>query len=79
MFWKFYYLILRDNMNYQEYDWGVNTSKYPKLDISNVSVNPWFSKTATCKGPNCCLCGSTYDSNLNRCVPNSMSSCPLNV
>lgn len=80
MFWKIYYLNIHDNMNYQEYNWGVNTSKYPKLDGSSAaSVNPWSSKPATCSGASCCLCGSTFDSNLNRCVPNSMSSCPLNV
>jgi len=79
LFWKIYYLYLHDNMNYQEYNWGANTSKYPKLDSSAPSVNPWSSKPAMCIGPSCCLCGSTFDSVLNRCVPNSMSSCPLMV
>ena len=78
MFWKFYYLNFHDNMNYQEYNWTANTIKYPKLDTSSVpSVNPWSSKPSTCVGENCCLCGSTYNTQLNRCVPNSMSSCPL--
>lgn len=78
MGWKILYLNFHDEMNYQEYNWTVNTSKYPILDTtSTTSSSPWSSSPTTCIGQDCCLCGSTYDATLNRCVPNSMSSCPL--
>jgi hypothetical protein len=78
MFWKVAYLYYHDNMNYQEYNWSVTTSKYPKYnDSSSPSINPWSSTPSTCVGEKCCMCGSSFDSTLNRCVPNSMSSCPL--
>jgi len=80
MFWKVFYLNFHDNMNYQEYNWAVNTAKYPKYtETSGVSINPWSSTPSTCVGETCCVCGSSFDSTLNRCVPNSMSSCPLYV
>ena len=80
MFWKVFYLNFHDNMNYQAYNWAVNTAKYPKYkENSTPSVNPWSAKPSTCVGETCCLCGSSFDSTLNRCVPNSMSSCPLYV
>lgn len=79
MFSKIVYLYYHDNMNYQEYNWSVNTGKYPKYNSSTPSVNPWSAKPSTCVGEACCLCGSSFDSTLNRCVPNSMSSCPLYV
>lgn len=79
MFWKVVYLYFHDNMNYQEYNWSANTAGYPKYNSSEPSINPWSSKPSACVGEKCCMCGSSFDSTLNRCVPNSMSSCPLYV
>lgn len=76
MWSKISYLNMHDNMNYQAYNWNVNTSKYPKLNTSSTpggsttSFNPWSAKPAdTCVGPECCVCGSSYDYVLNRCIP----------
>jgi hypothetical protein len=74
-------IILRDNMNYDEYNWGFNKSKAPvKADngnngyggikvTSNIS-DPWGKMDITCMGQSCCYTGSTYDSKQNQCIPN---------
>jgi hypothetical protein len=71
--WKRYAsIITRDNMNYDEYNWGFN----PALAPSGGAVaakDPWLSNASvgqlgTCIGQACCSDGQVYDSTSNQCV-----------
>ena len=68
IFWRrFSSIILRDNMNYQEYDWSFNPNSAPKA--YGTSNDPWTSgKISSCIGDNCCSNNMTYNENLNKCV-----------
>jgi hypothetical protein len=72
-FWyRFGSIIMRDNMNYQEYNWYFN----PNSVTTGTSVStkdPWLSVNlpGTCIGEYCCSDGQTYDTSLNQCVGTS--------
>jgi hypothetical protein len=74
-FWRRYAsIIMRDNMNYQEYDFPFNSSN---LAVSgSSSSDPWQSDSnlGTCVGDYCCSTGMIYDSSLNQCVIGTTSS-----
>ena len=59
---------MRDNMNYQEYDWYFDPNAAPSG--SSSSDDPWISGVdlGTCIGNACCSEGLVYDSALNQCV-----------
>ena len=62
---------MRDNMNYQEYDWGTpNDKNTGSID----SKDPWISANlpGTCIGEFCCSDGQTYDASLNQCIGDSL-------
>ena len=69
-FWKNYSsIIMRDNMNYQEYNWGYNLNSLPSG--SSTSTDPWASTNVnlgTCLGDSCCSDGLVYDNTVNQCV-----------
>jgi len=72
-FWyRFGSIIMRDNMNYQEYDWNFNPKVAPS-DKFISSKDPWLGVgiPGTCIGQYCCSDGQTYDSSLNQCVGTS--------
>jgi len=76
-FWmRFGSIIMRDNMNYQSYNWYFNANAAPTG--SSSSNDPWLSSNiniGTCVGQNCCSPGLVYDSSLNQCVePNSSTT-----
>ena len=74
-FWRrFLSLIMRDNMNYQEYNFPL-TSKSKTKGSSSTSSDPWLSLSnlGTCVGQACCSNGQTYDSTSNICVSNTES------
>ena len=64
-------IIMRDNMNYQEYSWYFNPSKAPSGAAS--ATDPWLSNNmpGTCIGQECCSAGQTWDASLNVCVGDS--------
>jgi hypothetical protein len=67
----------RDNMNWDEYNWYFNKSSAPSdtSGIDSSESDPWStdSVSVTCVGSACCYEGvSTYDSEKNICVPNSI-------
>jgi hypothetical protein len=71
-FWtRFASIIMRDNMNYQEYDWYFNSNSAPTGTAS--SNDPWLSLNVpgTCVGQYCCSDGQTWDASLNQCVGSS--------
>ena len=62
-------IIMRDNMNYQEYDWMFDPKSAPTG--SSNSSDPWFNSSiniGTCIGQECCSEGQIYDTSLNLCV-----------
>jgi hypothetical protein len=72
-FWRrFASIILRDNMNYQEYNWGFNPYTATSTTSENID-DPWLSlkPIGSCIGEYCCSEGQTYDSSLNQCVGSS--------
>lgn len=62
-------MIMRDNMNYQEYNFPFDPSTAPTGSSTDTS-DPWKSlkMPGTCVGENCCSDGQMYDSDLNICV-----------
>ena len=68
-------IIMRDNMNYQEYDWMFDPKSAPTG--SSNSSDPWFNSSiniGTCIGQECCSEGQIYDTSLNLCVIGSSSN-----
>lgn len=68
-------IIMRDNMNYQEYDWYFDSNAAPAAGAV-TSSDPWMSLNmpdmpGTCIGEYCCSDGQTWDASLNQCVGSS--------
>jgi hypothetical protein len=68
-------IILRDPMNYQEYDWYFDPNSAPTSTSIDTS-DPWASNKTygTCVGDACCSDGLVYDTALNQCVTPSDES-----
>ena len=68
--WKrFASIIMRDNMNYQEYNWYFDPNSAPTSTSGNNN-DPWLSQSmpGTCVGRFCCSNGQKWDSSLNQCT-----------
>ena len=71
--WKtMFSIMLRDPMNYQEYNWYFDPNDAP-TSTTTSSTDPWASTTTTstygtCVGDDCCSDGLVYDSTLNQCI-----------
>ena len=68
--WKTVFsIMLRDSMNYQEYDWYFDPSTAPTA-TSTSTKDPWASEVGggTCIGDACCSDGLVYDYDLNQCI-----------
>jgi hypothetical protein len=66
-------IVLRDPMNYQEYNWYFDPSTAPTSTTTSTK-DPWESKSSkfgSCIGDACCSDGLVYDSSLNQCVTSS--------
>jgi hypothetical protein len=74
---RYFSIITRDNMNYQEYDFYFDPNKAPTSSTTN-SNDPWLSLkvSGTCVGQNCCSDGQIWDSDLNQCVGSSTVVAP---
>jgi hypothetical protein len=71
-FWaRFASIIMRDNMNYQEYNWYFDANSAP-TGSTGSSDDPWVTTNltipGTCIGSACCSSNQTYDSSSNLCV-----------
>jgi hypothetical protein len=68
---RFASIIMRDNMNYQEYNWSFNPDSANTDSSSSSSSDPWASdmNLGSCVGDACCSSGLVYDTNMNQCVP----------
>jgi hypothetical protein len=65
---------MRDNMNYQEYNWKF----IPNDDMppDTTMTDPWATSMnfGTCIGNACCSSGLVYDSSMNQCVKSSTTT-----
>jgi cytoskeletal protein RodZ len=79
-FWmRFASIIMRDNMNYQEYAWGYNQdSSNNSTTTSTTTTDPWYTaaavSTTSCVGDGCCSAGLSYDASLNQCVTSTTTT-----
>lgn len=74
-FWRKYAsIIMRDNMNYQEYDFPFDPASLNTG--SSSSSDPWLidSILGTCIGDACCSNDMTYDASLNQCIESTPSA-----
>ena len=74
-FWYRYgSIIMRDNMNYQEYDWYFDQSAAPKGSAD--STDPWLTSKlpGTCIGSACCSDNQVYDEVADLCVTGSATN-----
>jgi hypothetical protein len=73
---RFASIIMRDNMNYQAYNWFFDPKSAPSASPSQSATDPWAAPTGfgTCIGQNCCSTGQTWDDKLNQCVGSSSVS-----
>ena len=73
MWRRFASIIMRDNMNYQEYDFYFDPNAAPTGSTTTDSDDPWLSLKVpgSCVGQYCCSDGQTYDSELNQCIGSS--------
>lgn len=81
LFWKKYTsMIMRHNMNYQEYNWYFDAGSAPTSTSSTSEDDPWASTTSTdtCVGELCCSEGQTYDASLNQCVDSVVTESMVN-
>jgi hypothetical protein len=73
-FWiKYVSIVMRDNMNYQEYNWTFDPNSVSTSSSTTTTSDPWTvpSLPGTCIGENCCSDGQTWDSTLNQCIGSS--------
>jgi hypothetical protein len=66
-------MMMRDNMQYQEYDWNFNPDTAPKASPNASAKDPWAlsGDGNICIGQACCDDGYTYNSAENKCLPSS--------
>jgi hypothetical protein len=69
--------ITRDDMNYQEFEWGFNKNKAPK-STNALAKDPWvMPKIGFCIDDKCCAEGTIYDTEKNQCFVEKESFEPL--
>lgn len=82
-FWKTVYsIVLRDAMNYQEYDWFFNPEWAPEQTTGGVGLDdPWLTTTVkgTCVGQACCSDGQIWDEDLGQCIGSSSVTADLSA
>ena len=73
-FWKtISSIIMRDSMNYQEYNWYFNPDWAPSTGGTGIDSDPWSRADipGTCIGEACCSQGQIWDTSLNQCIGTS--------
>lgn len=80
-FWtQFTSIIMRDNMNYQEYEWSFNPNNVSTSTSTTSTTDPWkiSANFGSCIGDSCCSEGLIYDSSLNQCVTSTNTESFIN-
>jgi hypothetical protein len=81
-FWSRYAsIIMRDSMNYQEYNFHFDPNNAPTGTSSGSTTDPWLSisSAGTCIGDACCSTGQTWDASINQCIGNSTVTEPFST
>ena len=73
---KLYDLTIRNNMNFDEYEWGVNSESLPitsdatTTKIKTAKSNDFFDSLLNfgCVGEKCCSDGMYYDDSKEQCL-----------
>ena len=64
-------ILMRNNMNYDEYNFAFDKNSAPTISGGTDATNPWASTITSgsmCTGQACCASGNVYDASLNICV-----------
>ncbi|MCJ7801994.1 MAG: hypothetical protein MUP82_06515 [Candidatus Marinimicrobia bacterium] len=81
MWRSFSSIIMRDNMNYQAYNWTFNPKTAPSGTATTTSSasDPWAASIniGTCVGQECCSDGQTWDTSMNQCTGTSTVTEPF--
>ena len=65
-------IYMHDKLNYPEYAWTFDASSAPTPDANTDTSDPWGSGLgSSCVGSACCTSGTTFDTTLGKCVPDS--------
>ena len=71
IFYHCYYLILRNNVDFDQIDFDIPISKLPKIDTltrSGGAIGSTGSSAGICTNQECCPPGFAYNSELNYCT-----------
>jgi hypothetical protein len=66
-------ILMRDAMNYNEYNWFFDPDAAPSSDGGEGLDDPWLTNkmAGTCVGQACCSDGQSWDSDLGQCIGTS--------
>jgi len=70
---------LRDNMNFDEYQWSFNPSFTPGSSTNTNASTDTSSKSNLCVGALCCSDVEMFDDSLNLCVPMQQSNSSYSI
>jgi len=70
---RFASILMRDNMNYQEYNFAFDANAATTSTTSADQSDPWATTSVVgeCIGQACCSSGQTWDVSLNQCIGTS--------
>ena len=71
-----YDIIRRNDHDFDKYDWNFNEDEMNRKQLLQQNADPanlseMGMGLAQCYGPGCCDVGTTWDNNLNKCVPST--------
>jgi hypothetical protein len=86
IFWKSYYLILRNNIDYNQFDFDVKTTKLPKIDSKIVSGSTGASRMSagdkdakTCSNSECCIGPEYFSFKTGKCYSSTVAAAYASV
>ena len=81
IFWKSYYLMLRNNIDYNQYDFDVKSSKLPNIDTSILSGSSGPSRMSSgdtgsrgCVNEVCCIAPEYFSFKTGRCYASAAAA-----
>jgi hypothetical protein len=78
IFWKCYYLMLRNNIDYNQYDFDVKSSKLPEIDVLRGATGTLMSSGSTgaksCQNQECCISPDYYSFKNGRCYSSAAAA-----
>ena len=76
VFYECYDVFIRNNIDYDQFDFDIPTNKLPKIDTKKMvgltgSTGPQGESSKQCVNEECCPSGFAYNSDLNYCTLSS--------